>query len=218
MPPLTRNKKTSLTMILLLPLLAACNQESGPGLEIHDSKYAVMDEQGNTLDSKPTSWECVLDQFTGLTWEVKSDQSGLHDWRNTYSWYAPDESHDGELDYRGTPDAGSCNGSACDTDAWVKAVNSNGFCGHHDWRLASRNELASISDLRKANAPPTINMEYFPNAKAEEYWSGNDYSFQWNAAWVWSFRHGHDRVEWKASPRMARLVRGEALQLDRVKD
>ena len=27
--------------------------------------------------------------FTGLTWEVKSDQAGLHDWRNTYSWWDP---------------------------------------------------------------------------------------------------------------------------------
>ena len=40
-----------------------------------------------------------FDQFTGLIWEVKSDTEGLHDWRNTYSWYSPDESFGGELDY-----------------------------------------------------------------------------------------------------------------------
>lgn len=212
------NRMKPITTILLLPLLTACGQEAGPGPEIHDSKYVVVNDRGEAQESIPESWECVLDQFTGLTWEVKSDQPGLHDWRNTYSWWDPDESHGGELDYRGTADAGSCSGSACDTHAWVNAVNEQGYCGQHDWRLASRDELASISDPRKTNTPPTINTEFFPNTQSEEYWSVNDYSFQWNAAWVWSFRHGHDRVEWKASPRMARLVRGEALQLDRVKD
>jgi hypothetical protein len=68
------------------------------------------------------------------------------------------------------------------------------------------------------DSPPTINTIYFPFTQVDEYWSSNDYSFQWNAAWVWNFKHGHDRVEWKKSPRMARLVRGEALHLNRVKD
>ena len=211
-------KNNFLFPVLLMTCLSACNQDPGPGLEIHDSKYAVIGSDGRTLATVPAAFDCVLDQFTGLTWEVKSDQPGLHDWRNTYSWFAPDESSDGELDYRGTPDAGECTASACDTHAWVEAVNTEGFCGHHDWRLASRDELASISDPRKKDSPPTTNMTYFPHTQPLEYWSGNDYSFQWNAAWVWSYQYGHDRVEWKASPRMARLVRGQAMQLDRVKD
>ena len=66
--------------------------------------------------------------------------------------------------------------------------------------------------------PPTVNTTYFPHMQADEYWSSNDYQFQWNAAWLWSFHYGHDRVEWKATPRFARLVRGEALQLERVKE
>ena len=206
------------TVILMFFTLSACNQDTGPGLEIHDSKYAVTGKDGKVLEALPASWECVLDQYTGLTWEVKSDQPGLHDWRNTYSWHSPGESHGGELDYRGTADAGDCAASACDTHAFVEAVNSESYCGQRDWRLASRAELASISDLRKAESPPTINSLYFPYTQAGEYWSANDYSFQWNAAWVWSFRFGHDRVEWKASPRMVRLVRGESIHVERVKD
>jgi hypothetical protein len=61
-------------------------------------------------------------------------------------------------------------------------------------------------------------MEFFPFAQVDEYWSSNDYSFQWNAAWLWNFKYGHDRVEWKASPRFVRLVRGEPSALERVKD
>lgn len=210
------NKKKLLT-IPLIAALAACDQDSGPGLEIHDSKYVALGDDGVVLAEKPTSFNCVLDQFTGLTWEVKSDEEGLHNWRNTYSWHNPDEAH-GELDYRGTPNGGSCSGSDCDTHAWVIAVNEKGLCGFNDWRMPSKDELASISDLRKADTPPTTNMEYFPYTQAGEYWSANDYSFQWDAAWLWNFQLGHDRVEWKATPRYTRLVRGEAIQLDRVKD
>jgi hypothetical protein len=199
-------------------LLLSCGRETGPGLEIHDTKYVALGADGSELAEPPERWECVLDRYTGLTWEVKSDQPGLHDWRNTYSWFNPGESSDGELDYRGTRDAGHCAGSACDTDAFVTAVNEAGYCGYRDWRLASRDELASISDLRKTESPPTINTRYFPYAQAGEYWSSNDYQFQYNAAWLWNFQFGHDRVEWKASPRFARLVRGEALHLERVKD
>lgn len=206
------------TLFFALPVLVSCGKESGPGLEIHDTKYAALDDAGVAQAELPERWNCVLDQFTGLTWEVKSDQPGLHDWRNTYSWYNPGESHDGELDYRGTPDAGSCAGSDCDTHALVAAVNTEALCGYDDWRLATREELASISDPRKMASPPTINSEYFPNAQAGEYWSSNDYQFQWNGAWLWNFQFGHDRVEWKASPRFARLVRGEAMHLERVKD
>ncbi len=97
-------------------------------------------------------------------------------------------------------------------------MNAAGLCGFDDWRVPTRDELASISDPRKAAAPPTINTAYFPHAQADEYWSSNDYSFQWNAAWLWNFQHGHDRVEWKASPRHVRLVRGEPRALQRVKD
>jgi hypothetical protein len=211
-------KKIFLLATVFPVIFSGCENNSGPGPEIHDSKYVVVTADGGPTDPVPGTFECVLDQFTGLTWEVKSDRPGLHDWRNTYSWYDPDESSQGELDYRGTPMGGACSGSECDTHSWVEAVNTEGYCGHHDWRVASRDELASISDPRKKADPPTTNMNYFPYMQAGEYWSGNDYSFQWNAAWVWSFQHGHDRVEWKASPRMARLVRGQAMQLDRVKD
>ena len=210
------NKKKMLFIPLFL-LLVACDQDAGPGLEIHDSKYVALGDDGSVLTEKPAAYNCVLDQFTGLTWEVKSDSEGLHNWRNTYSWHNPDEAH-GELDYRGTPNGGSCSGSDCDTHAWVIAVNEQGLCGFNNWRMPLKDELASISDPRKVDTPPTTNTEYFPFAQAGEYWSANDYSFQWDAAWLWNFQLGHDRVEWKATPNYARLVRGEAIQLERVKD
>jgi len=202
----------------ILLLLSGCGDDSGPGPDIHDTKYLAIGPDGQPVEGVPGDDDCVHDQFIGLVWEVKSDLPGLRDWRNTYSWFNPDESFEGELDYRGTQDAGNCTGSRCDTAAYVMAVNQAGYCGHNDWRLPSRDELGSISDPRKPGNPPTINMVFFPYTQPEEYWSGNDYQFQYNAAWRWSFRFGHDRVEWKKTPGRVRLVRGKATLLKRIKD
>jgi hypothetical protein len=207
-----------LWVLVAFILLYGCNSDSGPGPEIHDSKYVFIDSSGQALEGVPGDNDCVLDQFIGLTWEVKSDEAGLRDWRNTYSWYSPDESYEGELDYRGLRNGGQCAGSECDTTAYVQAVNASDYCGHDDWRLPSRDELGSISDPRKVKSPPTVNAIYFPYAQAEEYWSGNDYQFQYDTAWRWSFKFGHDRVDWKTGPARVRLVRGEVALVPRVKE
>jgi hypothetical protein len=144
--------------------------------------------------------------------------TGLLAYCNTYSWYNPDESHDGELDYRGMANGGSCSGSSCDTYAYVDAVNAHAYCGHSDWRLPTRDELGSISDPRRQDKPPTINLAFFPYTQSGDYWSGNDYQFQYDAAWRWSFEFGHDRVDWKKVPAPVRLVRGEASYLQKTKE
>ena len=201
----------------VLILLSGCNSRSGPGPEIHDTKYIALDAKGEQLETGQ-SGPCVLDQFIGLVWEVKTGSPGLHQWSNTYSWFNPDEAVGEELDYRGKADGGECSGSACDTSALVEALNAATHCGFNDWRLPTRDELGSISDPRKTGTPPSINTKYFPHTQSGEYWSGNDYQFHWNSAWLWNFGNGLDRVEWKYSPRYVRLVRGEPIQLARVED
>ena len=198
-------------LLLAAIFLCGCERAPSPIADPHNSKYSAVE----TAAGAPG--RCTLDDFTGLMWEVKSDESGLRDWHNTYSWFDPDASNK-ELNYRGTAGGGQCVNSDCDTSDFVRAVNEAGYCGFHDWRLPSRDELQSISDLRKAESPPTINSEYFPFTQPEEYWSTNDYSFQHDAAWAWSFRFGHDRVDWKKTPKYLRLVRGEAQQLAPVKE
>lgn len=190
----------------VLVVLAACGDAGREEASIHATKYSVAASGG-----------CVEDTATGLVWEAKSDSAGLHDWRNTYTWFNPGEPNN-ELDYRGTPDGGNCSGSECDTWDFVRAVNEAGHCGFFDWRMPTRNELMSISDLGKAHDPPTVNLEYFPYIQAEEYWTGFDYSTQYQSAWAWNFFYGHDRVDWKKSPKFVLLVRGTADNLDRVKE
>jgi hypothetical protein len=193
-----------LTGGFLILAIAGCGRETASPLADHDNKY------------RPLAG-CVEDTASGLVWEVKLDETGLRNWRNTYTWHAPEEPHH-ELDYRGTPDGGKCAGSRCDTTSFVQAVNSATLCGFADWRMPSKDELFSISDLRKVDNPPTANMDFFPHTQAIEYWSGNDYSFQPDAAWAWNFRFGHDRVDWKREAKPVRLVRGESKELAQVKE
>ena len=200
--------RTALVSVLTILSFAACSQDVGDKTASTQSKFSRVAVAGET---------CILDSETGLLWAGKADATGLHDFRNTYSWYDPTQAN-GELDYRGTENGGECSGSTCDTWHYVLAVNEAGYCDHNDWRLPGKDELFSISDLLKADNPPTIDTNFFSHAQIAEYWSGNDYSFQWDAAWAWNFQFGHDRVDWKKSPKYVRLVRGSGENLPEVKE
>lgn len=188
--------------------LAGCGPSENTPPNPHDSKYAVVENAAGS---------CVFDSATQLTWQSKTDEPGLFNAASTYSWWHPGETN-GELDYRGLEDGGQCDGSLCDAWNYVQAINKTGYCGFSDWRMPTRDELFSISDLRRAANPPTINTDFFPSTQKAEYWSGNDYSFQYNAAWAWNFELGHDRVDWKKTPKFIRLVRGTPGELEPVKE
>ena len=195
-------------LIVILPvvLLGACGGNTSNLPPLPDDRYELRSDDA-----------CVLDSSTGLLWERKHSGPGLQDWSNTYSWYDPTSASD-EIDYRGTENGGSCTASDCDTWHFVEAINEAKLCGHSDWRLPSRDELYSISDLSQSESPPTINAFAFPFTHATEYWSDNDYSFQPDSAWAWNFQYGHDRVDWKKEPKFVRLVSGTATLLIPVKE
>lgn len=205
-----------LWFLIILPLLGACGPSEPTNNEVSGPRFRVLADDGTPFAGNGLQ-ACVEDMRTGLTWELKSDQPGLHDWRNTYSWFNPSQAHH-EIDYRGTEDGGSCAGSTCDIWGVVAAANEEAICGYNDWRMPSKDEFFSISDLRKAKTPPTTEMEYFPLTQSAEYWSANDYSFQPDSAWAWNFLYGHDRVDWKKSPKLVRLVRGDPIDLQSVKE
>lgn len=197
-------------MKALLPitalLLVGCTPADVPNP--HDSKYVNYESGGD---------RCVIDEVTGLTWETKSSDAGLHSRDNTYTWFNPNEAV-GELDYRGTENGGTCTGSDCDTWHFVEALNKTAFCGHNDWRMPIKDELLSISDATQVVTPPTVNHTFFPNTQSAEYWSGNDYAFQYDTAWGWNFQLGHDRVDWKREAKFVRAVRGTPSNLEAVRE
>lgn len=166
--------------------------------------FTKISSTGATLAFSATSWNCVKDNVTSLMWEIKTTDGGLHDWNHTYTWYEPDNTKNGGS--AGTQNGGSCKGSDCDTNAYVKAVNAAGYCGYKDWRLPTVEELLSIVSLDTYN--PAIDINYFPNTQSNWFWSSSPSAYVSNLAWYVDFYFGYSDYSYKSNGNSVRLVRG----------
>ncbi|EGV27588.1 hypothetical protein ThidrDRAFT_4599 [Thiorhodococcus drewsii AZ1] len=146
--------------------------------------FTKLDDSGNDLSADATDWSCVRDNVTGLIWEVKTKDGGLHDRDDLYVWYNTDSAtnggYEGYANSGGTFCFGRVIGSTpdayCNTEAFVARVNAEGLCGASDWRLPTVDDLLSIvNNDQAANewAFPAIDTDYFPNTRAvaHDYWS-----------------------------------------------
>ena len=132
--------------------------------------YTKLAANGDPLPANAAAWSCVRDNVTGLVWEVKTEDGGLHDRDNYFTWYDPDLTTNGGVS--GLPDGGDCSGEiVCDTDAFAQAVNAEGLCGASNWRLPLYGELLSIMTADRVN--PTVDTGYFPNTNIDAYWSSS---------------------------------------------
>ncbi len=165
--------------------------------------FTKLDAEGDPLPANATAWSCVQDDVTGLIWEVKTDDGGLRDADNLYSWYNPDSGTNGGD--AGTPNGGTCSyGIACDTQAFKDAVNAQGLCGANDWRLPDPRELLSI--VSNDRFKPTIDTAWFPNTRSSGYWSSSTlHDSEWT--WIVQFHSGDVTYSPKDAARHIRLVR-----------
>jgi len=137
--------------------------------------FTKLDADGNPLPADATSWSCVLDNVTGLIWEVKTDDGGIHDRDNTYRWGGKTHLGSGYDTYYN------------DWDTLVDGTNSEQLCGYSDWRLPTTDELESIVDYGRADL--AIDTAYFPNTSGLPYWSASP-STDTQAAWAVRFSSG----------------------------
>ena len=166
--------------------------------------FTKLGSSGEILTDSAAEWSCVKDNVTGLTWEVKTDDGGLHERTDTYNWYNGSLGYandDGYICY-GYDDSNSS--TYCNTEAFVDRVNAVGLCGAKDWRLPVRNELLSIADLLKS---PSIDTSYFPNSLSSIYWSSSPYSSISGNAWAIYFSSGLSREFGHDNNYYVRLVR-----------
>lgn len=125
--------------------LKVCNSGSLAG----DGSCPAKPKAGPGLDQ----WGCTLDKRSGLMWENKTTDGGLHDTRHSYTYDATERS-----------------GSAVD---FAAEVNRQSLCGATDWRLPSASELGSLVDYGKPSwgLDPMIDATWFPNTGNSPYWS-----------------------------------------------
>jgi hypothetical protein len=145
----------------------------------------------------------VTDVNTGLMWEKKSDDGGLHDRDNVYRW---------------TSELGFEQETVWD---WVDDVNAEGgtgFAGRADWRIPNVKELQSIVDYERVG--PAVGAAFndgcTPGCSALScsctsifnYWSSSTSAGSDSFAWVVVFDSGVVDVNSKESERFVRAVRG----------
>ena len=91
---------------LACPVSTHPNQDAQSGRDVthnDDSdghagfSFTKISNTGAELPASATEWSCVKDNVTGLTWEVKTDDGGLHDKDNTYTWYNPNQTTNGGM-------------------------------------------------------------------------------------------------------------------------
>ena len=120
----------------------------GTVLEIQDQAWS---DDGEEIIG--TSWSCVHDNTTDLTWEIDSSNNGPFLWGGS-----------GALS----------GGSGTYHDDWTDTINdanSNTLCGLSDWRVPTVDEILDLSYLHKDSAPH-IDSDYFPNTNiTDQYWT-----------------------------------------------
>lgn len=176
--------------------------------------FTKLDQDGAPLPASADQWSCVQDNQTGLIWEVKSSSFGLQNRANTYAWYNTDDATNGGDP--GQAGGGFCNGSTCNTQAYVTAVNDTELCGLDNWRLPSRNELMSLRHSGLKTVPP-IDEDYFPNTVTDRFWTSTPAANNKDEAWFIHFGNPsgstsdpHIGTEGKHNTNRVRLVSGGA--------
>ena len=166
--------------------------------------FTKLDSNGIALPFSAPGWDCVLDNITGLIWEMKTT-TGLQTSAYTYTWYNSTGINDGGL--AGTANGGVCFDAVnCDTEKFVAAVNATGLCGASDWHLPSRYELLSI--VNNNIDYPSIDVNYFPNSQIIRYWTSSPNAEGGTRAWSVHFIDGYVNDYVKSTSYAVRLVRG----------
>ena len=183
--------------------LAAIEQLNKLGQGGGGFDFTKLDTAGEPVPFTSSDWACVRDNYTGLMWEAKSDDATeLGYWAHSYSWYQPDaDSNGGQA---GLADGGICQGSPCDTAAYVAAFNERRVCGASDWRLPTRQELSSI--VHAGLTAPALEGTFFPLGQGA-YWTATPAAADPGRAWRVNFDDGAIVTDDKTNAGHIRLVR-----------
>lgn len=140
-----------------------------PGNGVAGFVFTKIGARGERLGAAASSWHCVLDVNTGLLWERKTSDGGLHDYRNRYTNWD--------------------DGRVLDARWYAGLVNERGLCGYHDWRLPTHLELHSLMHLASTSSV-VLDAAYFGDTSAYYFWSSTGLADYPNEAWAAYFGTG----------------------------
>jgi hypothetical protein len=155
----------------------------------------------------------ITDRWSGLTWEKKSDDGGIHDQDDTYSWCAIDVSGFGCADASNNPPDGTA------FTEFLATLNQQAFAGHTDWRLPAVEEFITLIDFSRsavATDPVFADEACAPGCSVIEcsctasslYWSSSTFDFFETQAFELNFRFGTVFPDEKDRLVHVRAVRG----------
>ncbi len=200
---------TILLMLIAAIISAAYNKNSmKPTPAV--SQWVKLSANGRPIDNWSGPWSCILDKNTGLIWENKDNNEGIHDGRWTYSW------SDGQG--LGEEDKGSCsfNNFHCDTQDLIRRARLEKNCGLSQWRLPTAKELSTLFNPTPPVGEPIIDIDFFPYTQRGEYWTADSrqtltgfYHFLGEGAITLDFRQGNKTVSPYRNAAYVRLVTSE---------
>jgi hypothetical protein len=135
----------------------------------------------------------ITDNLTGLMWEKQSDDGGIHDKDNTYTW------------------------DAAFASKLVTLNGGGGFAGHTDWRVPNIVELESLKNFGavspavysafNTNCAATCTVTTCSCTKSYTYWSSSTYQSGPTLVWTLYFFDGRTEFDDKTNVRALRAVR-----------
>lgn len=168
---------------LLCPVANFPRQDAEYGS--NDFDFTKINAIGEIVPITTTNHVCVKDNVTGLMWEVKTNDGGIRDKDNNYSF---------------------------DNAAQLaNQVNAIGLCGYNDWRVPSPQELTSIVDYSVPYLNATIDADYFYDQLTDTFWTNTLNIANSNQAWYVNFYDGDVNKSNRDYSYAVRLVRGEPL-------
>jgi hypothetical protein len=172
-----------------------CWDSSGATISCPGTGHDGEVQAGGTLTYVDNGDGTITDLNTGLMWEKKSDDGGIHDKDTTYQWSDAFAVH-------------------------VVTLNSTLFAGYNDWRLPNEKELVGIVNFEIPFPGPTVSPAFNTGCapactvltcsctEPGTYWSATTYASTPAYAWGVFFGDSDPNVNGKLFPLLVRAVRG----------